>query len=204
MKRPLLIGLTGGIGAGKSLVLELLREKGVPVLQTDHLGHQLLSEKAFARSIVRRFGKGVLGKNGRIDRQKLGREVFNNAARRVQLNRLSHPEILRRVELWARRQARMSPRAPLVVEVPLLFESGLGRFFDGVLCVSAPLGLRRKRLLKRGWSLEEIKRREKSQWAQAPKNKKSDWVIFNRNGRKELKYAVNRWLEDLNKFNRQS
>ncbi len=203
MKRPLLIGLTGGIGSGKSLVLELLRKKGIPVLQTDHLGHKLLSEKAFAQSIARHFGRGVLGKNGKIDRQKLGREIFNNAVQRVQLNRLLHPEILKRVEAWARQQARKSLRELLVVEVPLLFETGLAPFFDGILCVSSPLGLRRKRLLKRGWNLGEIKRREKSQWTQAQKNQKSDWVIFNRNGRKELQYAVDRWVESLNKVKRQ-
>lgn len=199
MKQPLKIGLTGGIGAGKSLVLELLRKKGVPVLQTDHLGHQLLSESAFSKSIVRHFGKEVLDGNRKVDRQKLSRAVFQDAAKRAQLNRLLHPEIIKRVEDWARRQARQSSRVPLVVEVPLLFESGLAGLFEGVVSVSAPLALRRRRLLKRGWDLAEIWRREKTQWSQAQKDQKADWVIFNRKGRKELKYAVNRWLENFTK-----
>ena len=200
MNRPLKIGLTGGIGAGKSLVLDYLRDEGVPVLQTDHLGHQLLGEKEFSRSIVRGFGEGILGKNGKIDRQKLGREVFNDPSKREKLNKLLHPEILRRVEGWAGREARKNPRPRLlVVEVPLLFESGSDRMFDGVLCISAPLDLRRKRLLKRGLEFKEIRRREKSQWPQTRKNQVADWVIFNRGGRKELKYAVIRWLESLNK-----
>jgi dephospho-CoA kinase len=200
MKRPLKIGLTGGIGAGKSLVLELLREEGVPILQTDPLGHQLLAEKEFSRSVVRHFGQGVLGKNGKIDRGKLGQQVFSFPSKREKLNQLLHPEILRRVGDWAKRESRRMPPPPLlVVEVPLLFESGSGRMFDGVLCVSAPLDLRRKRLLKRGLSLAEIKRREKSQWSQTRKNRAADWVIFNPQGRKELKYAVNRWLDSMKK-----
>ncbi len=200
MKQPLKIGLTGGIGAGKSLVLEFLQEKGIPVLQTDHLGHQLLGEKEFSKSIVRHFGKRILGSGGIIDRKKLGQVVFNQPTKREKLNRLLHPEILRRVEKWARHQARKVPRALLlVVEVPLLFESGSDRLFDGILSVSAPLDLRRKRLLKRGLDLTEIKRREKSQWSQTRKNRAADWVIFNPRGRKELKYAVNRWLDSMKK-----
>jgi len=200
MKRTLKIGLTGGMGAGKSLVLEKLRERGVPVLQTDHLGHQLLSEEKFSRSIVRHLGRQILGKDGKIDRQKLGQEVFRDSSKRKKLNQLLHPEILRQVAQWARRESRKSPPPPLVtVEIPLLFESGSERLFDGVLCVSAPLNLRRKRLLKRGLNLEEIKRRERTQWPQARKNRVSDWVIFNRGGRKELKYAVDRWLENFDR-----
>lgn len=196
MKKALKIGLTGGIGAGKSLVLKILKEKGIPVLQTDHLGHQLLEKREFSNSIVRHFGKKVLGKGGQIDRRKLGREVFQDASKRGKLNRLLHPEILKRVRSWVRRQSRTSFPL-LVVEVPLLFESGFDRFFDGVLCVSAPLDLRRKRLLKRGLDPAEIKRWEKSQWPQSRKDRMADWVIFNQKSTKELKYAVNRWIESL-------
>jgi dephospho-CoA kinase len=198
MKKTLKIGLTGGMGAGKSLVLDFLLEKGIPVLQTDHLGHQLLEEKRFSRSIIRHFGKGILEKDGRIDREKLGQQVFSSPLKRAKLNRLLHPEILRRVQAWASREARKIPHPPLVVvEIPLLFESGSDRLFDRVLCVSAPLLLRRKRLIKKGLTLGEIKQREKSQWSQKRKNRAADWVIFNSGSRKELKYAVNRWLETM-------
>lgn len=198
MKRTLKIGLTGGMGAGKSLVLEQLRKRGVPVLQTDHLGHQLLDEGKFSRLIVRHLGRQVLGKEGKIDRQKLGREVFRDHSKRQKLNRLLHPEILRRVAQWALRESRKSARPRLVaVEIPLLFETGSDRLFDGVLCVSAPQEVRRKRLLKKGLNLAEIKRREKAQWPQTLKNRASDWVIFNRGSRKQLKYAVDGWLKNF-------
>lgn len=200
MKRPLKIGLTGGMGAGKSLVLEWLRRERIPILQTDHLGHQLLDEKIFSLSVARKFGKEVLGSKGTIDRKKLGQIVFRQPAKRLELNRLLHPEIRKRVRQWVGAQDGKARPAPLtVVEVPLLFEYGFNRFFDGVLCVSAPLALRRKRLLKRGWTLADIRQRERSQWTQAQKNRQADWVIFNRGSRKELKYAVQRWLALIRK-----
>ncbi len=62
MAKPLKVALTGGLGAGKSLVLELLGEKGIPILQTDHLGHQILMEKKFSRAITRQLGKGILNR----------------------------------------------------------------------------------------------------------------------------------------------
>ena len=188
------------MGAGKSLVLDILRDKGVPGLQTDHLGHELLGESEFLKLIVRHFGKKILGTDGTVDRRQLGREVFLDPFKRKKLNRLLHPEILRRVGRWARKESRESPQPRLVaVEIPLLFESGSDRLFDGVLCISAPLGLRRKRLLRKGLNLDEIKRREKAQWSQTRKNRASDWVIFNQGDRKQLKYAVDSWLKNFDR-----
>lgn len=196
MKKPLKIGLTGGIGAGKSLVLKILEREGVPVLQTDSLGHRLLEEKKFSSSLFRIFGKSILDGEGKIDRQKLGEKVFQDPGGREKLNEIMHPEIRKRVAKWIEGQARRSlPFGLVVVEVPLLFERGFNRAFDGVLCVSAPLETRRKRLLKRGWDPVEIRKRERAQWSQTRKNKKADWIISNRRGTKELKAAVGRWLD---------
>jgi dephospho-CoA kinase len=194
MNRPLNIGLTGGIGAGKSLVLKFLAAHGIPVLQTDVLAHQLLENRKLKRSLVRHFGKTILGLRGKIDRNKLAAEAFQNRDKQEKLNQLIHPAILKGVAQWLQgNQKKGSPL--LVVEVPLLFERGFYRSFDGVLCVSAPQAVRRKRLLQRGWSKDEIKRREKLQWSQTRKNQKSNWVIYNQSTQKALKYAVDLWLE---------
>ena len=196
MAKPLKIGLTGGLGAGKSLVLKFLEEKGIPILQTDHLGHEILKEKKFSRVLTRQFGKGILDPQGIIERKRLAAVVFNRPGERKKLNGILHPEIRKRVSRWiAQQPPRSSPYNMVVVEVPLLFERGYNRVFDGVLCVSAPGGQRRQRLLKRGWDMSEIRLREKAQWSQARKNSKADWIIFNQSGRKDLKYAVNRWLK---------
>jgi len=203
MKAPLKIGLTGGMASGKSLVLRFLAQKGIPVLQTDQLGHQLLKDKKASAAIYRRFGKEVFGRGGRVDRKKLGLAVFRKAAKLRQLNALLHPVILNQVREWTRQQAsRPLSRPLLVVEVPLLYESRFDHYFDGVLCVSAPRELRRKRLLRKGFSLSQIRLREKSQWTQSQKDKRADWVILNRKGIKELKYGVDRWLRQLAKEGR--
>lgn len=109
-----------------------------------------------------------------------------------------HPAIRKKVADWVKIQSKTLPGSSvLVVEVPLIFERGYYRAFDGVISVSSPKALRRKRLLKRGWSLAEIHRREKSQWSQTRKNRKADWVIFNQRSQKDLKYAVGQWFDQF-------
>jgi dephospho-CoA kinase len=185
--------LTGGIGSGKSLVLELLGKRGVPVLQTDIIGHQLLRKRSFARELARRFGKVILNGKGQVDRTRLARVVFSDPRKRKTLNELSHPLVRQEVARWIQSQEKKG-RPMVVVEVPLLFERGYFRSFDRVLSVSASRLVRQKRLVKRGWNLQEIRRREKSQWSQNRKNKAADWVIFNQGTQKDLKYAVDQWL----------
>jgi len=200
MNKTLKIGLTGGIGSGKSLVLNILSQKGVPILQTDLLGHQLLTEKKFAAALAHQFGLFVLDRKGGVDRKKLGKLIFEDPRKREALNQLLHPEIRKRVARWILRESRKSPPPFLViVEVPLLFERGYYKAFDGILCVSAPLKLRRERLFKRGWGLAEIKKREKTQWSQTRKNQKADWILDNSKGPQDLEDAVGRWFEKLKK-----
>lgn len=195
MPKPLKIGLTGGIGAGKSSVLALLARKGVPVLQTDRLGHELLREGSFIRLLRHHLGPGILDPKGGVDRKKLGRSIFNDVRRREKLNRLLHPEIRKRVATWVARKGRSRPMPSLVVvEVPLLFERGFYRFFDKTISVSAPKKLRHGRLKKRGWGQEEISQRERSQWSQGRKDQMADWVIRNEKGLDKLKESVVQWL----------
>src|SRR6185295_506883 len=131
------VGLTGGIGSGKSTVLSLISKKKVPVLQTDLIGHELLSQRSIQKKLVHRFGKEIIGKKGDVDRQALGRKIFNNPSNQKWLNQFLHPKIRKYVSIWIRKQQKKS--FPLVVvEVPLLFERGYYRRFDGVLSVSAP------------------------------------------------------------------
>ncbi len=196
MPKLLKVGLTGGLGAGKSLVLRLLQKKGIPVLQTDDLSHQIIREKKFSIVLTKYFGKDILSRPGVIDRKKLADLVFKDPNKRKKLNELLHPEVRKRVAQWFKVQThKVLPYPVIVVEVPLLFERGYNRAFDRILCVSAPRKQRERRLLKRGWNLAEIRRREKAQWSQTRKNSGAHWIIFNQSGRKDLKYAVNRWLE---------
>ena len=193
MKKFLKIGLTGGIGSGKSLVLKLIAAQGIPVLQADQVGHEVLRKGDIKKKLSRLFGGEILNSRGEVDRKELAKVVFRDRGKQKILNELVHPPIRKRVSQWF--QKRKKERAPMgVVEVPLLFERGYNRKFDRTLSVSSPKKTRWRRLLKRGWNIEEIKRRESSQWPQSRKDKNADWVIFNQGSRKDLKYAVCRWM----------
>src|SRR6185369_7622356 len=172
-------GLTGGIGAGKSAVLPLLRQKGASVLQTDEVARRLLERGEIRAKIARRFGSGVLNRTGGIDRPRLAEAAFSSRKNQRALNLILHPEVRKEVSAWIQRQNRGGVRGKIaVVEVPLLFERGYYRFFDGILSVSAARAVREKRLLNKGWDLGEMRRRGGLQWSQARKNKMADWVIY--------------------------
>lgn len=195
-KRPLKIGLTGSPGAGKSLVLRFLTQKGVPTLQTDHLGHGLLRDKAFSGKLARLLGRGILDPRGLVDRQKLGALVFKDPQKRDLLNRSIHPKIRGLVKDWVRRKAGTS-QGLVVVEVPLLFERGFYKFFDGNLSVSAPRALRLKRLSRRGWDTTEMRKRERAQWSQTRKDRMADWVLRNDRSPAETRKKVALWLSSV-------
>jgi dephospho-CoA kinase len=190
------VGLTGGMGAGKSEVLRVLGEMGAAVLQADQVGHGLLKERHFSKTLAKRFGRGILDSKGLVDRQKLGTVVFKDKAKRKSLNRILHPVIRRKIKLWVAGRQIARNRAPLlVVEIPLLFEGKGYPYLDGVLSVSASARERQRRLLARGWDKSEIRRREKGQWAQARKDRKAHWVIRNNGSLQDLRRQVKVWFE---------
>ncbi|HXL73587.1 MAG TPA: dephospho-CoA kinase [bacterium] len=194
-KSPLKIGLTGGIGAGKSSALKAFQERKIPVLQTDLLSHLLLHDRKIKARLVKVFGKDILDADIVIDRKKLAQAAFQSSHGQKKLNAIMHPAVRRGVARWVKQQAQQKPVPRLVVvEVPLLFERGFYRFFDGTLSISAVAKSRQKRLKKRGWSLSEIRRREALQWSQERKNQKADWVIFNQSTEKDLKYVLYNWV----------
>lgn len=198
MRKPLVIALTGGIGAGKSSVLEIFGRKGVPVLQTDKIGHQLLLNDKVKRRIVKYFGNDVLKSDGEISRQNLAEKVFNDPNSHKTINRILHTGIRSEVKKWVEYQsASFLGSSFLIVEVPLVFEGGYYRWFDGILCVSARKSLRRKRLLKRGWSYFEALQRERLQWTQSRKDMMANWILYNNKARKSLLPQVENWLSEM-------
>lgn len=198
LRHPVRIGLTGGVGSGKSRVLTILAKKGIPTLRTDRVGHSLLRRPSVQRRLGQLFGKAIILPGGGVDRKEIGRRVFQDRRKRRGLNILLHPLIRQEVSNWVRRRSRRRPvPSLLVVEVPLLFEGGYYRWFDGTVSVSAPLKVRRKRLVDRGWSLLEMKRRESAQWTQREKDLAADKVIYNRGSLNDLEWSVEDWLRKL-------
>lgn len=197
-KRVYRLGLTGAPGAGKSETLAAFRECGVPALQADRVARSLLSDASVRRRIRRAFGPGVLDARGRVVRARLARAAFAGRRTQERLNRILHPAVRRRIRAWYGELSRRHPAPSLgVVEVPLLFERGFHRFFDGTLSVSSPAALRRARLRRRGWSSAEIRRREALQLPAREKNRRADFVLQNDGSRARLRRAVRRFLSDF-------
>lgn len=175
-----LIGLTGGIATGKSTVARLLAERGAVVVDSDVLAREVVEPGSPALAeIVAEFGSGVVDAAGRLDRPALGRIVFADARRRRRLEEITHPRIR---ELTARRVAAAVAAGPplVVVDVPLLFETGRQAMFEGVLLVDASEEVRLRRLVERdGLPLEEARRRIEAQWPMERKRALATWVIDN-------------------------
>ncbi len=154
------IGLTGGIASGKSTVAEMLRERDVPVLEADPLGHELLEPGQDAYDeVVRDFGKEVLDPNGKVNRSKLGGIVFADGQKRARLNQILHPRIQDVVRKWF--AALDGPDAPelAVVEAALIIEAGYNKELDKVIVCWCRPEQQIERLEERGLAVEDARRR---------------------------------------------
>lgn len=193
MKRPWRIGITGGVGCGKSEVGRILRQMGVPVWEADAAVHRrLCSGTPEARAVARRFGPSVVQADGSIARDRLAKIVFHDPAKRRELESILHPPIVREMRAWIRQTVRQRPRAVVAI-VPLLFEIGLQDTFDMVLCVAANRSAVLERLRRRGVGWAEARRRMAAQWPLRRKCRAADHVIMNNGTRAELVCAVRRW-----------
>ena len=184
------IGVTGGIGSGKSLALSFLRRWGYPVLSADEVGHRLLGRREIAQKVRRAFGPGVFTR-GRVDRKKLAGSAFAGPGVLKRIDRILHPAIRSEVGKWVKGKRRMG-KGPLFVEVPLLFEARFEGLFDGVLSVSAPAATRRRRV-----GQERFRERGPHQWSQARKDRCADWVVRNVSTRKRFERRLGVWVAEI-------
>ena len=192
----MIIGLTGGLGCGKSEVAKILKKRGLMVISADEVAHHLLEED-FVKSRIREiFGEVVFTPNGKVDRKKLAGIVFSDEEKLHKLNSILHP-LIRRVINAEIAKARERGEN-LVVEIPLLLESKGAYDVDVIVVVSTPLNKVIKRLKeKRGWSEEEIKRRLSKQMPLKQKERLADHVIRNDGTLADLEAKVNALLEKL-------
>jgi dephospho-CoA kinase len=192
-----MIGLTGGIACGKSEVARILATAGAAVREADDVAHRLLAPgtPVFAQ-VVARFGRGILGPDGRVDRRRLGRRVFGRRREREALNAIVHPEVLRRLGAWLAAQRRRGRDA--VAVVPLLYEVGWLAPWDAVVCVTAPRAVAVARLRQKGYSDAEARARLAAQLPVAAKARRADFVIRNAGSLAELRRAsLNVWKRVL-------
>ncbi len=174
------IGLTGGIGAGKSEVARVFRQAGVPVVDADCIAReQMRRGQPVYDEVVAAFGQGVLGPDGEVDRKALARLVFPDPARRETLNRITHPPVVEEVE---RRLAVLGEMGceVAVVEAALLVETGLHTALDGLLVVTAPEEERIARVAARDHvGPEEVRLRVAAQVSDAERASVATWLLRN-------------------------
>lgn len=179
-RRFVVIGLTGGIASGKSTVVAMLRELGARVIDADQLARRVVEPGAEAyNDVVAAFGPDILLPGGCIDRQALGEIVFADPAARRRLNELTHPHI--RARMWAGVEAARAEGLPAVVlDIPLLIESGLQDKVDRVWVVYIDRAAQLSRLIIRdGLSREQAEARLAAQIALDEKRRHADAVIDN-------------------------
>lgn len=172
------VGLTGGIGSGKSEVAWRLAERGAVLIDADQLAREVVEPgTAGLRAVVTEFGEGVLRGDGTLDRPRLGEIVFSDPERLAALNAIVHPLVARRsAELYE----RASPDAIVVHDVPLLVENGMIDRFDVVVVVDATVGTRLDRLVRqRGLSEASARARIDAQADRATRIAAADFVIDN-------------------------
>jgi len=189
------IGLTGGLGAGKSTALAALERLGAVVLSSDAVVHELYLDEQLRDSVVARFG-GAVAPGGRIDRAALAERAFSSEEGRAWLERLIWPMVAARVASWlTEARARRPPPRAAVVEVPLLFEAGRDGIYDATIAVVARESLRRERAADRGHEL--VDERVARQLPQAEKASRATFTVRNDGSVEELERELSAVLEKL-------
>lgn len=192
-----MVGLTGGIGAGKSAVAERLAELGAVVIDSDALAREVVSAGSEGLAdVVAAFGPDVLRSDGALDRPALGRIVFADPAARARLERIVHPRVRARS---AEIVASADPDAVVVNDVPLLVESGLQGAYEMVIVVETPESVRVARLAAdRGMTESDVRARIAAQATDEQRRAVADVVIVNDGSRDELTDQVDAvWRERL-------
>lgn len=171
-----IIGLTGGIGSGKTMVANYIQSLGIPVYISDDEARELMNTTEVIQAVSDEFGKDII-KNGKINRQKLAGMVFNDPDELQKLNHIVHPRVKKHFDLWVQNHQE---HPILFKEAAILFESGSYKDCDAVIAITAPLEVRIQRVMERDKTdRESILTRMKNQWTDEERAAKSNYVIHN-------------------------
>jgi len=194
----MIIGLTGGIAAGKSTVARILASLGAYIINADKIGHNILEKNKNAyNDVIDEFGEIIVKNNGKIDRKKLGEIVFSDKDKLKKLENITHPYIIEEIKYETKE--KIKDYHHLVLDVPLLFETGLENIVDITWVVVCSYEKQIERIAKRdGLSREEAKKRIASQMETSQKVKLADFVIYNNGNKKELNNKVLRKWRKIN------
>ncbi|MFI0426784.1 MAG: dephospho-CoA kinase [Flavobacterium sp.] len=172
-----IIGLTGGIGSGKSTVASYIASKGIPVYIADEEAKKLMDSKKISTKIQAIFSENILTIDGTLDRKKIAAIVFNSPEKLSKLNAIVHPEVKKHFRNWL----NLHKKAPFIIkEVAILFETGGNLSCDKVILVTAPEEIRIQRAMKRdNVDRDSVLKRIQNQLPEEEKISKSDFVVHN-------------------------
>lgn len=176
MKVQRIVGVTGGIGAGKSVVCRIFRAMGYPVFYSDQVAKEILNEdKSVRQAIINLFGTEAYIDGG-YHRQYIAQQVFQDNQLLSQLNQIVHPAVRNAFAIWQDQQ-----NAPILLnEAAILFETGMYKNYDAMILVTAPVDIRIKRVMNRDQvTAEEVKKRMEKQWPDEKKQALADYIIVN-------------------------
>ena len=187
----IVIGVTGGLGTGKSTVARLLGQHGAEVIDADKVAHAVMEPKKLAwRQLVRAFGPEILNEDETINRRWLAQKVFRDPQARAELEGIVHPQVLRHIKQRLHALRRNRRLKAVVLDVPLLLETGSETLADVVVVVTAPPEVQRQRLLDRGMSEADATARMRAQWDLKKKLAKAHHVIENGNAMEQTRRQV--------------
>ncbi|RMC24200.1 MULTISPECIES: dephospho-CoA kinase [unclassified Lactobacillus] len=196
----LVLGLTGGIASGKSTVDDFFKERQLPVIDCDQIAHEILDigQQGY-NDVVKHFGKKILNSNQTVNRQYLGQMVFSDKGQLQVLNQITHPLIFREIQTKITRYRKLQ-KPFIVVDAPVLFESGGQNYCDRTILVTVPEKTQLERLMARdhltkGNALKRIH----SQMPLAQKEKLADYVITNTGTIEELNQKLSHLLVKIKK-----
>jgi len=195
----LVVALTGGIGAGKSLVAQYFSELGARVVDADQLSRIAIERgsKGFDE-VVTRFGESIL-RNGDIDRKALGEIIFKDKSAKADLEAIIHPRVR---ELFFEVVNDLAADEILIYEIPLLVETGAASNFDQIITVEADIEIRKSRLLKRGMFISEIESRLAAQASPSEREAVATHVIENSGDEDQLLRKVENLWEELERLSK--
>jgi dephospho-CoA kinase len=190
----LIVALTGGIGAGKSLAAQYFSELGARVVDADQLARVAIERGSPGfDEVILRFGEKVL-RDGDIDRKALAEIIFADKTAKADLEAIIHPRVR---ELFSEVVSDLSQDEILIYEIPLLVETGSAKNFDLIITVEADLEIRKERLRKRGMYISEIERRISQQASRQEREGLADYVIINDGDEDALLRSVENLWEEL-------
>ena len=200
-QRIKVIGITGGIASGKSTIAKMLESLGASVINADEICHRLINTKSISQKIINRWGDHIQDKYGRIERDKLGEIVFSDRKEISTLNKMIHPEAIKRIKNRITELRNQSTTVAIVLDAALLVESDLIDICDITLFVDTKKNTCKARVKNsRKWPTGEITKREKFQSSLREKKKIADIVICNNRYQTDtLKQVKDFWQQFITK-----